>query len=123
LAVGGFRAGSFIARSEIAPHASKTAAWRGMLERKVVTVVVLMALLLAGFIVGRASERQETVITVQVTSADHEVEEGYFSLGDSATLIVKPGSDFHRFLTNRRGHRITVTLTDGGRAEPERIGR
>jgi hypothetical protein len=94
-----------------------------MLERRVATAVVVVALLLAGFIVGRASESEETAITVQVTSADHEVDEGYFSLGDSATLMVKPGTDFYRFLANRRGHQIRVTLTEAGRAEPSRIDR
>jgi hypothetical protein len=94
-----------------------------MLVRKLSIAVVLVALLLAGFIVGRASEPQEAVITVQVTSADHEVEEGYFSLGDSATLMVKPGTDFYRFLVNRRGRRIRVTLTEASRAEPSRIDR
>jgi heme A synthase len=112
-----------IAAFEIAPQVSKTAAWREMFERKVATAVVLVAVLLAGFIVGRASEPEETAITVQVTSADHEVDEGYFSLGGSATLIAKPGTDFHRFLANRRGHQIRVTLTEAARAEPSRISR
>jgi hypothetical protein len=94
-----------------------------MFERRVATPVVLVALLLAGFIVGRASEPEETAITVQVTSADHEVDEGYFSLGESATLMVKPGTEFYRFLANRRGHQIRVTLTEPGRAEPSRIDR
>jgi hypothetical protein len=94
-----------------------------MLERRVATAVVLVALLLAGFIIGRASEPEEMAITVQVTSADHEVDEGYFSLGESATLMVKPGTEFYRFLANRRGHQVRVTLTEAGRAEPSRIGR
>jgi hypothetical protein len=94
-----------------------------MLERKVSTAAVLVALLLAGFIVGRASEPEETAITVQVSSADHEVDVGYFSVGDSATLIVKPGTDFYRFQAHRRGHQIRVTLTEAGRAEPSRISR
>jgi hypothetical protein len=89
----------------------------------VATVVVFVALLFAAFIVGRASEPEEAAITVQVTSADHEVNEGYFSLGDSATLMVKPGTDFYRFLVNRRGRQIRVTLTEAGRAEPLRIDR
>ena len=94
-----------------------------MFERRVATPVVLVALLLAGFIVGRASEPEETAITVQVNSADHEVDEGYFSLGDSAALMVKPGTDFYRFLASRRGHQIRVTLTETGRAAPSRLDR
>ena len=58
-----------------------------------------VALLLLGFSVGRAFDRDETSLTVQVSSADHEQEEGYFSLGDHAAVMVKPGSDLYRFLT------------------------
>ena len=29
-------------------------------------------------------------MTAQVSSADHEAEEGYFSLGDTATVVAKP---------------------------------
>jgi hypothetical protein len=93
-----------------------------VLVRRAGTVAVILALVLASFIVGRASER-ETAITVQVSSADHEVVEGYFSLGDSATLMVKPGTDLYRFLVSRRGHQVRVTLTEADRAELSRIAR
>jgi hypothetical protein len=91
--------------------------------RRLVTAVVLVALLFAAFIVGRASEPEETAITVLVTSADHEIEEGYFSLGDNATLMVKPGTDFYRFLANRKGRQIRITLAETGRGEPSRLER
>ena len=45
----------------------------------------------------RPRQRQdEAVVTVQVTSAEHEAEEGYFSLGDSTTVMVKPGTELYR---------------------------
>ncbi len=94
-----------------------------MFERKDATVVVLVARLLARFIVGRASEPRRPPLRSRFTSADHEVDEGYFSLGNSATLVVKPGTDFYRFLANRRGRQIRVTLTEAGRAEPPRLSR
>ena len=61
--------------------------------RKLMAALVTLALIVAAFAVGRASDRDEAVMTVQVSSADHELLEGYFTLGDSATVMAKRGSD------------------------------
>lgn len=82
-----------------------------------------LALLLLGFSVGRAFDRDETSLTVQVSSADHEQEEGYFSLGDNATVLVKPGSDLYRFLTRQRGHKIKIVFQESAGPELSRIER
>ncbi len=82
-----------------------------------------LALLLLGFSVGRAFDRDETSLTVQVSSADHEQEEGYFSLGDDATVVVKPGSDLFRFLRRQRGHKIKVVFQESAGPELSRIER
>jgi len=82
-----------------------------------------LALLLVGLSVGRASDRDETVLTVQVSSADHELVEGYFSLGENATVMVKPGSDLYRFLARQRGHKVKILLQESGPAELSRLER
>ena len=82
-----------------------------------------LALLLVGFSVGRAFDRDETSLTVQVTSADHEQEEGYFSLGDNTTVMVKPGSDLYRFLTRHRGHKVKIVFQETSGPELSRIER
>ena len=82
-----------------------------------------LTLLLVGFTAGRAFDRDETSLTVQVTSADHEQEEGYFSLGDNATVMVKPGSDLYRFLTRQRGHKIKIVFQESAGPELSRIER
>ena len=76
---------------------------------------MVVAALLLGMSIGRASDNDETVITAKVTSAEHETDEGYFSLGKDATLLAKPGTDLHRFLARENGRevRITLTLVDG----------
>jgi hypothetical protein len=84
---------------------------------------VVMALLLVGFSVGRASDKDETVVTVQVNSADHEVQEGYFALGEQATVMVKPGSDLYQFLTRQRGRKVKIVLTEAATAELSKIER
>ena len=82
-----------------------------------------LALLLVGLSVGRAFDRDETSLIVQVSSADHEREEGYFSLGDNATVLAKPGSDLYRFLTRQRGHRVKILLQESAGRELSRIER
>lgn len=91
--------------------------------RIVLTVCVTLTLLLVGMTVGRASDRDETVLTVQVSSADHELEEGYFSLGDQATVMVKPGSDLYRFLARQRGHQVKIQLQKSSGPELFRLER
>jgi hypothetical protein len=49
-------------------------------------------------------------ITAYVTSADHEVIDGYFSLGQDTTVVAKPGTDLHRWLSKHRGQRVRLTL-------------
>ena len=82
-----------------------------------------LALFLAGISIGRAYDRDETALTVQVTSADHELAEGYFSLGETATVMVKPGSDLYRFLARQRGHKIKVVLQESAVPELPRLER
>jgi hypothetical protein len=85
--------------------------------------VTLALILMLALTVGRASDRDEAVMTVQVTSADHELQEGYFSLGDGATVIARPGSDLHKFLARQRGRKIKVVLTESGGTELSRLQR
>jgi hypothetical protein len=86
-------------------------------------VSIVVALLVASYMVGKASGPDETTLTVQVSSADHEMEEGYFSLGDSATVMVKPGTDLYRFLAGKRGHAVRITLSDAARPAPSTLER
>jgi len=72
---------------------------------------MVFAALLLGLSIGRAADRDETTITAQVSSAEHETEEGYFSLGPDTTVLVKPGTDLQRFLARQNGRKVRVTLT------------
>ena len=51
------------------------------------------------------------------------MEEGYFSLGDSATVLVKPGSDLYRFLARQRGHQVKILLQESKGTELSRLER
>ncbi len=91
--------------------------------RITLAVVLTLVLVLTGFGVGRAYDREETTLTVQVSSADHELEEGYFSLGDSATVMAKPGTELFRFLSRHRGQRVKILLQRSSAAELSRLDR
>ena len=94
-----------------------------MVRKLLTTLITFVLILLAALTVGRANAPDEAVMTVQVTSADHEAQEGYFSLGDSATVIARPGSDLYKFLSRQRGRKIKVVLTESGTIDRSRLDR
>jgi hypothetical protein len=97
--------------------------------RTVMVAWLALALLLVGLSVGRAAEiprsdtGREATATVQVKSADHELAEGYFSLGDSTTIVAKPGSELYRFLRRQRGQKITIVLREADTRELSQLTR
>jgi len=91
--------------------------------RKLMAALITLALMFAAFAVGQASNRDETVLTVQVSAADHELLEGYFTLGDSATVMVKRGSDLYSFLTRQRGRKVKLVLTEAAGPELSKLQR
>ena len=94
-----------------------------MTLRHAMTAWIVLALILVGLGIGRAADRDETILTVQVSSADHEIQEGYFTLGESVTVMVKPGSDLHRFLTRQRGRKVKISLSEATVPELSRLER
>ena len=89
----------------------------------VMSAWLMIVLLLIGVSIGRASDRDEATITVQVTSADHELQEGYFALGDEATVMARPGSALFRFLDRQRGNKVKIVLTQSDSRELSRLRR
>ena len=84
---------------------------------------MVVAALLLGMSIGRAADGDETALTVRVSSADHEADEGYFSLGKDATVLAKPGTDLHRFLARQNGRDVRITLTLVGGRQLSRLDR
>jgi hypothetical protein len=83
---------------------------------------MVFAALLLGLSIGRAADRDETSMTVQISSAAHETEEGYFSLGSDATVVAKPGSELQQFLARQNGKKVRVTVSVVG-AELSKLER
>ena len=86
-------------------------------------VLLVVATLLFGISLGRAADGDEAVLTVKISSADHESDEGYFSLGQEATVLAKPGTELHRFLTRQNGRDVRLTLTLVGGRQLSRLDR
>ena len=84
---------------------------------------MVVAALLLGMSIGRAADGDETAFTARVSSADHETDEGYFSLGKDATVMAKPGTDLHRFLSRQNGRDVRITLTLAGGRQLSRLER
>ncbi len=79
--------------------------------RRFKTAWILLALFLVAMGVSTAyTMGDETVVVGEITAADHEVEEGYFALGQKATLIAQPGTKLHGWLANHRGQRVRVLI-------------
>lgn len=87
------------------------------------TAGLMIALLLIGVSIGRAYDTDEAVITVEVTSADHELQEGYFALGEQGSVMAKPGSDLFTFLSRQRGQKVKIVLTRSDKRELSRLRR
>jgi hypothetical protein len=96
---------------------------KGAAVKIAISACVMIALLLVGVSLGRASDRDEAVITVQVTSADHELDEGYFALGEQATVMAKPGSDLFKFLGRHRDRQVRIVLTQAEVRQLSRLKR
>ena len=75
---------------------------------------MVFAALLLGLSIGRAADRDETSLTALISSAEHETDEGYFSLGPDATVVAKPGSELQRFLARQNGKKVRITVTLAG---------
>ena len=86
-------------------------------------VLLAASLLLGGYGLGIASDREATTLTVDVSAADHELGEGYFSLGDDMTAVVKPGSPLHAFLARHRGQTVTITFAEAQGRQLSRLDR
>lgn len=85
---------------------------------------LVMALLTLAWLAGaRASDQDEAVLTVRVSAAEHELAEGYFSLGDTASVMARPGTELYRFLARHRGHAVKITLVEQGARALPRVER
>jgi hypothetical protein len=63
----------------------------------------------------------EASLIGRVTAADHEIAEGYFSMGEEATIVAKPGSELHRWLSAHRGEKVRLAITSSREDVPSQM--
>ena len=78
--------------------------------------IVTIGLALLVWLGWSASAPAQEVTTVNavvegnITAAEHEITEGYFAIGQETTVVAKPGSDLHSWLSRHNGQRIVIRL-------------
>lgn len=75
--------------------------------RRPLTVGAVCAALLIGWPVAAGDSVD---VTAEVSAADHELEEGYFGVGQDAAIVAKPGSPLHRWLRTHVGQRVRIVI-------------
>ncbi len=80
-------------------------------------LVVLVALL--GFLVmGLAVAAQEGFsVAGRLGATDQEAQEGYFAVDQQTMIVVKPGSDLHKYLKAKVGQRLRITVEPDSESE------
>lgn len=68
---------------------------------------VVCAVLLVGW---PAAAGDQVDVTAEISAADHEVEEGYFGVGQDAAIVTKPGTPLHRWLRTHVGQRVRIVI-------------
>jgi hypothetical protein len=70
---------------------------------------VVLALLLFGL--GRLTHAEQDFETTGfVTATEQEAQDGYFSVGADAMMVVKPGTGLQRWLKGHSGQRVRLIL-------------
>lgn len=77
------------------------------MNRRVLVLLLLLPLLV---MLGRSLTASGATMRGYLSAAAHEVEEGYFSIGPDSYLIVKPGSEMHRWLSQNLGKTVTLSV-------------
>ncbi|HSL23304.1 MAG TPA: hypothetical protein VK886_17375 [Vicinamibacterales bacterium] len=74
-------------------------------------VMCLVAAVFFGVLGGAiAAGIDEATVIAELTAADHEADEGYFSVGEGTTVLARPGSDLHRWLATHRGQKVRLVI-------------
>jgi hypothetical protein len=75
--------------------------------RRRLTVAAVCAALLVGW---PAAAGDQVDVTAEISAADHELEEGYFGVGQDAAIVAKPGSPLHAWLRTHVGQRVRIVI-------------
>jgi hypothetical protein len=54
-----------------------------------------------------------------VSASEHEADEGYFAIGSDTMLVARPNSALHRWLRERNGQQVRVTIAAVGAGDTD----
>jgi len=79
------------------------------------TMIVTSALVgtLAGLAAGLLAQ-DGALVTGRVSAAEHEIDEGYFAIGNDSFVVLKPGSPAHEWMARHVGQSVTIAINTTG---------
>jgi hypothetical protein len=73
-----------------------------------------------GLLLGAGAVASDApAITGVVSATEQESDEGYFAIGSETMIVAKPNSPLHRWLRERTGQQVRVTITTGAASNTE----
>ena len=82
--------------------------------RRLVVMVALVAVLAVAAI---AAAQAGFSVSGRLGATDQEAQEGYFAVDNQTMIVVKPGSELHKYLRSKVGTRVRITIEPQGESE------
>jgi hypothetical protein len=73
-----------------------------------------------GLVLAAAARAEDApAVTGIVSASEHEADEGYFAIGSDTMLVARPNSALHRWLRERNGQQVRVTIAAVGAGDTD----
>jgi len=82
--------------------------------RRVVVLVTVVVLLMVGWVVAA---QEGFSVSGRLGATDQEAQEGYFAVDQQTMIVVKPGSELHKYLKGKVGQRLRLTVEPDSESE------
>jgi hypothetical protein len=73
-----------------------------------------VVMFLLGFCAALLAQPDTFSLTGHIKCTDQECEEGYFEIAPTVMLVVRPQSEFHKYLVRQKDRAIELTFALGG---------
>ena len=80
-------------------------------------LVVFAALLAVLAIAAVAAAQAGFSMSGRLGATDQEAQEGYFAVDNQTMIVVKPGSELHKYLRSKVGQRVRITIEPSTESE------
>ena len=80
-------------------------------------LVVFAALLAVLAMVAVAAAQAGFSMSGRLGATDQEAQEGYFAVDNETMIVVKPGSELHKYLRSKVGQRVRITIEPSTESE------